>query len=374
MTPDQPEDTALFPDSVVGSPHDVGAFVAAQLGKAGSSKRIDPPHQARSPVVPPPITKPESPSPPVSEAAGERVRLQAEQLALQLGSRQRELDHRESELNARIARLETEIRAARLWFDQRESELAIQAEESAKKRRESELEGADARRRALEEAEQRLADGLAELDALRSQLVTRWKTAQDEVAARQEEMAAEHRRAIEDVARKRQALARRAERLDDTAKALQRLRNEIARIHRETLEHRLATEEAAARFFGDAPPAALTESIVRLRAALAEQHRRTESEWIEQGKHLAAVRKQLARQHGALVERKRRFERWAASRREDLLKQAARLTARERQLRQTELLHAEQEQRCREDRLNLEREIRRLRGEKETSPDQGDQV
>jgi hypothetical protein len=57
------------------------------------------------------------------DLAGEQLRRQAEQLADYLRSRQRDLDHRESQLNAQSAQLESDARTARIWLGERESEL-----------------------------------------------------------------------------------------------------------------------------------------------------------------------------------------------------------------------------------------------------------
>jgi hypothetical protein len=60
---------------------------------------------------------------PLSDLAEEQLRRQAEQLAEYLRARQRELDHRESQLNAQSAQLESDARTARIWLGERESEI-----------------------------------------------------------------------------------------------------------------------------------------------------------------------------------------------------------------------------------------------------------
>lgn len=63
--------------------------------------------------------------------SAEQLRIQGAQLGDQLRSRQEDLDHRESQLNSRVAQLENDSRTARMWFsesreefDRREHELA----------------------------------------------------------------------------------------------------------------------------------------------------------------------------------------------------------------------------------------------------------
>lgn len=58
-----------------------------------------------------------------------QVRTQATQLATHMQSMREELDHRESQLNAREVRTDSDMRAARLWLRERESELDDRSEE-----------------------------------------------------------------------------------------------------------------------------------------------------------------------------------------------------------------------------------------------------
>jgi predicted nucleic acid-binding Zn-ribbon protein len=59
--------------------------------------------------------------------------LQASQLASHLQRQQATIDHREAELNARVAAMENQIRAARLWLDERQSDLSLREEELARR-------------------------------------------------------------------------------------------------------------------------------------------------------------------------------------------------------------------------------------------------
>ena len=131
-------------------------------------------------------------------------------------------------------------------------------------------------------------------------------------------------------------------------------------MHRETLEIRLATEELWAQLSGAAPPAALTQSLGRIRAKLAEQYRQAQAETAEQKKELEAIRGELVAEHEKLVEQKRQFERWAAGCQEDCQQQASRLVAREQQLRDREIELRQQSQRWQAERLRYQIELRRL--------------
>ncbi len=81
-----------------------------------------------------------------------QFRLQAGQLAKILRDRQRDLDRRESQLNAQRAQFDQEVRSMRQWWDERAAELARQDQEV----RERELALAD-RDRAMHSRERELA-------------------------------------------------------------------------------------------------------------------------------------------------------------------------------------------------------------------------
>jgi hypothetical protein len=156
-------------------------------------------------------------------------------------------------------------------------------------------------------------------------------------------------------------LENRGERVERCRTALRQLRAELQRLHRETLEIRLATEELWAQLSGAAPPAALTRSLGRIRTQLADQYRAANAELLDQKRELASIRGQLAEQYEKLIEQKRQFEHFAAGRRQEAEQQAARLIAREQELEDAEIRIAEQSQRWEIERREYEQEIRRLR-------------
>ncbi len=357
----------------------------------------------------------------VADAPGaEQIHLQADQLAAHLRSRQKDLDYREAELNARLAKFESEGRAVRLWLAERETELATRGEkltnrdeqvtrrskelvnreeelarrqrdllaeqqeasqrlsrlaaaEAAQEKRSSGAAGRQeqesrrvtaalaARKKQLDEAEGRLVEAQTETQHLREQLSSQRQTLAEETAAMRQQMAAEHQRAMADLEQKRQAVQRRADHVDQSFAALKDLRAELGRMHRETLEIRLATEELWVQLSGAAPPAALTQSLGRIRSKLAEQYHQANAELVQQKKELEALRGQLLEQHETVVDQKRRFEQWATGCQEECQRAASRLVAREQQLQHEEVQLSDQSQRWQVERLRYQQEIRRLR-------------
>ncbi len=340
---------------------------AAPITRAVAEARIDAAHHAAAPQVPDPGAGSASGKEP--DAAAEQLRTQANQLAEHLRGRQKDLDHREAELNARNAQLESDLRGARLWLSERIAELQQRAAEPSVEQtaRQQSLEQAagelEAKRKQLEQAEARLQEERAEMQKLQEQLSARQRDVDEQDRLRREHLEAERRQALADVEEQRRAVGRRAEHVDRSRATLEQLRGELDRLHRETLEIRLATEELWVQLSGAAPPAALVQSLGRIRGKLAEHYRLANAELHAQKEELERTRGQLAEQHDKLAQERRRFEQWAATQQKETQQQASRLIARERQLdrRETELrTHSQQWQ---VERCELQQELRSLRAE-----------
>ena len=159
-------------------------------------------------------------------------------------------------------------------------------------------EALQSRRQQLDEAERRLARSQAETQELCERLAADQAEFAVQSAAVRQQVAAEHRQAIADIEEKRRVVQQRGEHADQRLAALQQLRGELERIHRETLEVRLATEELWAQLSGVAPPAVLTQSLGRIRAKLAQQYAQANTEAAEQKRALEALRGRRARETG----------------------------------------------------------------------------
>ncbi|MCE5269208.1 MAG: hypothetical protein LLG00_15130 [Planctomycetaceae bacterium] len=350
--------------------------------------RLDPPHELAAALDPPdeaslpwleqpdvafhPSRPGELPTDIPDEPATEQVRLEAAQLAKYLRAQQRELDNRQAALNSQIARFESDARASRLWLDEQQAELAASTEAIAAQQRQSASQSAaiETARQNIALQQQELADQnvalsqqqqkvlqqqsrLAEQEREMRQRLNRLAVAESALQRREEELsarlavaeqaasmtqrsAAEDARAQEELERRRQAVERRAEHVEQCRAALEPLRAELGRMHRETLEIRLATEELWAQLSGAAPPATLVRSLGQIRTRLARQYAQENADLAQQRQQLETIRSQLLAQHQKLAERKRQFDRWAAECQHDTQEQASRLIAREQKLRQEE--------------------------------------
>jgi hypothetical protein len=304
--------------------------------------------------------------PPDPAAINRQVETQAAQLAEHLRGRQKELDHREAELNAWAAKLERDARAARLWFEEQQAALEQAAEEPGTVVLQDEAISRKAERLAarelqLAELDTELAAQRESLQKFHEQLTAERQLLDDHSRAERERLAADEARLAADVERQRREVQQRGAHVDQARAALEQFRAELSRMHRETLEIRLATEELWAKLSGSVPAAELTRSLGRIRSQLAD-HYRTANADVEQKKYeLERLREQLSEQYEKLVRQKRSFDEWAAACRDEVDQQAARLQAQTADIERREADMGEYARSAQSEKLEMQQEIRRLR-------------
>jgi hypothetical protein len=273
------------------------------------------------------------------EEPDETLHRQAAQLAEYLRARQSELDHRQTRLNAQIAQLESETRAAQLRINEREAEWHERLRELAG--RESEVSQRLDRLAAAERASHGRAADCPGLFPSGTQspepFLQERRQFREEMQRERQRIAAAEQHALREVEKKRETLQRRSEHLDRCQAALRTLRGQLLEMHRETLEIRLAAEELWIRMAGEAPPAALTIELERLRGQLADQYRLAGADLAERKQELETLREELAAQCQTFAAHKKQFERWATTQRQQLEIQAQRLTQREQLLAERRL-------------------------------------
>jgi len=307
-----------------------------------------------------------SSTPPDPEAISRQFQAQGAQLAEHLRRRQQEIDHREAELNAWAAQLERDTRAARLWLEERNAEF----EEMARPAESIIVEDEAIRRmaEALAERERCLAQSEAELETRRealqcldAQLTADRQLLDEQSRAQRQRLAADEVRLTTEIENKRRELSERSEQADQAQTALEQLRAELGRMHRETLEIRLATEELWAELSGSAPPAALTRSLSQIRSRLADHYRMANLELHQKKEELEQLRVQLSQQYEKVLRQKHNFDAWVAECRAEVEEQATRLLARSEDYDRREADMGEFSRRAQTEKLELQQEIHRLR-------------
>ncbi|HTQ39400.1 MAG TPA: hypothetical protein VMJ32_10245 [Pirellulales bacterium] len=335
------------------------------------------------------------------ESTVRNARLWFQERNNELLERQSQIDEREQRLNSQIVQFDEHSEANnasaqaafRMQREQTES-LSAQQDELALRdlelqRRQGELDECalqltqrqqqcEAREQKLSQREQRLetneaalARAQVECDDRRRQIEQERAEMMARVEARQTRLIDQHRRAEIELQQQREALDARSEYLARRGSAMDQLRDELLRIHRETLEMRLATQELWAQMSDLAPQASLEQSLARLRTQLAENYRMQSGEAAAQQKEAKELAVKITQQFDRLAEQKRAWQQWAVDEQRQIELQAAGLAARETELQRNEEQLRDEQQRWDSQRHELQSEIRRLQTElrrKESDP------
>jgi hypothetical protein len=127
----------------------------------------------------------------------------------------------------------------------------------------------------------------------------------------------QRQRALAELARERRILERRGQILDSRRVALEQLRAELTRRHRESLELRLTMEEMWAKLSQELPAAELAQSLHHTRNQVADHYRLARAELAEREQRLEALRSQIAAQHERLAQERQQVIDWADRRRQE---------------------------------------------------------
>jgi hypothetical protein len=230
-----------------------------------------------------------------------QFRAQAQQLAAHLEQRQRELDRREAEFHADLARHDAAARSARLWFQERQHDLAARRaevghaaaqqhqRETADRQREIESRAAE-----LAAAEAALARTQAELAEARAEFDVERRQSMKSLTAERHELITESRRAKAQQQIQRQSLSAQFDELDRRNAELKLLRSEVLDLQRETLEMRAALESLWGQMSAHVQPAEFLQSLSLVRGKLAEEFRAQSAELAAQRSELESLAATIA--------------------------------------------------------------------------------
>lgn len=234
----------------------------------------------------------------------EQQRLQSLDLASQLHFQQSSLDEREAELNARLAQLESRLRAIRL-HDQGGN---IEPRTSGRISTRSDSEVIEV----LKETTRRWREAIygSPSDALEPPVATLVE-AEDSGRTLSSSPDSGH---------------------DQREAALSRMQDEVNQMHREAIEMRLATEQLWAQMSETASPTELTRSLSALRNRLAG-HFQLETELVEERKQsLEHLRDEASAKVLELRNQRERLKNWVNEQYEEIERKASQLESREREL------------------------------------------
>lgn len=306
------------------------AFRGEKRVNASTETRIDPAHQparaethtgtsaatassAEQPaatVQPPAVLQPSgvlqpvaAAAPALADAAEERLRKQADQLATHLRMRQREIDSRESQLNAQLAQFDRDARSARMWLTEREASLKRRSEELDQREQEIKVRtarlAAEAVQRAagdqppqltkreadLAQREQALQEREARLAEQEALLLARQQAAAEQAAAAPVVDAPPTRELTAEEADTAAALGRLAEQLEGKQQDIQRAEAQLAQAVAETERlrrqlhadrERVAREAAESREQLERERRQATDEVEKLRRGVQRRSERVD--------------------------------------------------------------------------------------------------
>jgi chromosome segregation ATPase len=152
-------------------------------------------------------------------------------------------------------------------------------------------------------------------------------------------LAGQQEQAEEELSQARNSLDERSAHLDRREETIEQVQADVARMHREALELRLATEQLWSQLSGVAAPAELAQSLARIQARLAEHQRLAEAGLAQKREELRSLAARLDERHLELSRQRADLTAWHASRHEELKTEAAQLAAQKQELdRQTRQL------------------------------------
>jgi len=286
-----------------------------------------------------------------------------------------ELQKQEAELNTERKRIEQERESSKkmveAMLDEIEQKRAA-LDKEARLMEETIQRGANAgemenivaeiqtRRDQLDEAEKVLNEQLDELEQARKKLDAEREQVEARARHDRRQLAERQRRAEEELDNKKKALARKVENLDQRRAAIEQLQADVTRMHRESLEMRLATEELWAQLSGRMAPAQLTQSLGQIRSRLADHYRLANESLAQQKEELTVLGTRLDAKKKELATHRKDLQDWVHQRHAEIEQQAARLVAREQELDRQETQFKEAEREWDEERLRYQEEIRHL--------------
>jgi predicted nucleic acid-binding Zn-ribbon protein len=276
-----------------------------------------------------------------------QLRGQADQLAAHLRERQRQLEHRESQVNARVAAFEQEIRDARAWLARRNDELnereaRLEARETATKVPDA---GISSQTASEVDSLIALATGPAASSALDTghgsglpgdaEKVTKPTAGRvsravpasfDGPMSFGEPLSFGDPVSFEDPVsfdgplsetnwqERKRTLTHASQQLDRRRQALEELHDEVSQMHQEALELHLATQELQAQL----RPSLGADAEEALRAArekMTRRYHKDAAQLMRQRKELEWLRSDLAKEHAKLQRRYQELRGWIENQR-----------------------------------------------------------
>ena len=328
-----------------------------------SQRRVDRAHSS-SPeddrvTAPPPLDLLQAIAGRDREMAPQQLQGQATELAAMLREKHRSLEQRESELNARTALLERDLRQVRLKRQERRQPDEPSPSDAIEKESPLKLVSDTADRHVAAQ----------QSDETAPQTSTRQHKdnapPSSPIQDRQDTSlppgnAAELHREWEEIEEQRKAIRLREERLRERQNNVEQLHAEVTDVHRQALELRLATEFVWESLNEDFPGQDHGNAIDQAREQVADHYRMANDAITRRKKQLQVFESELSQQEQRLRRQRREVQMWVDRRCDELEARAAKLAVREREIDQMEHEYQRQSMQWEQQREAYRKEIESL--------------
>jgi len=296
------------------------------------------------------------------EAAADCARIREELQRDQQLSESR-LRFREEHLQRTMREFEQQQHEFRVEQQQGRTRLAETASQLLLRRQQ--LEGM---RVALEAHEGSLARDRQWLQVERRGLAARVQQDRDRLRAEQEEWHASRSEQQADLQRQREQLRLHAAALETRRQQLEELRREMEQTHAETLELRLAVEEAYAQLTRTVGEETTRERVEQARLLLAEHYRNSRDTLAIQRQELEQLQARLASERNDLLFERQALAEWVTAQEQLVARRTAELDHDHAALQNRELAWRQAEDRWHSERQQAETIIRDLLRQRDERP------
>ncbi|MDR1479696.1 MAG: hypothetical protein LBJ00_12245 [Planctomycetaceae bacterium] len=265
-----------------------------------------------------------------------------------------ELDRREKQLEERnvilgdfeskLKRREVEVATLDESLKAREYQISLEAPRYAN----------------LQQREAELMELQSEVARIRESLVKERHQMQKATEAERRRLRESQELALRRIEDERQNLAQQNKRLEQMRLAIDRSREELGRMHRETLEIRLATEELWIRLADGSVSEDLKTSVTNIRSKLTEEYRASMVRIDTQKAELEESRNDIIKQYDALISQREQLEEWISTNEHTIKERELMLANRENELEKRQTRLDEIIAKTHQERVDMEKEIRLL--------------
>jgi hypothetical protein len=289
------------------------------------------------------------------DLASQQLQRQAKQLGQYLRDRQKELDHREAQLNAEIAHLESDLRNARMCLSEREAEHEQRCQELEV--REKEILERLERLAAADAALKRQAESETDLSGLSAHLsIENKRLAQQVVTLKEERCQWETQRHLAE-----DALQYERQQLEAKQEAsLQLIRSRESQLEKRRKILETAASEKSSKSAGSSHDLTVREEQIR-NSATALQHRQRELEEAEN--RLAQAHKDTQKFHEQLTDERRELREEIHRERQQLVVEQRKALSELEMKRDTLQRRAKHVDQCRAGLLQLRAELQQMHRE-----------